>query len=98
MTLYTLRITGAIASEWWVRCIGDIVPAIADTAWAAGQRLTVDRDTVEAIAADCRHMVDPEAGITTPAERRAYRALLAQCERALAIGPVDTSWPATGEA
>lgn len=86
--MYTLRITPAIANEWQSRCIGDVIPQLADQ-WIEPGRLAVDHATLQAVVADCRFMADPKAIDCSPAERRAYRTFLAQCERVLAIGPVE---------
>ena len=78
-----LRISPTIANEWSVRCIGDIIPALADTIVVPGN-LQVSKTTLRDILADCRFMADPKAIDATPSERRAYRSLFEQCERALA--------------
>lgn len=91
MQLYTLKLSRAIANEWLVRSIGGVIPALDDYAIEPGRKIMVDRATVEEIIDDCRFMADPKAVDASAAERRAYRAMRAQCEQALAIGPVEVA-------
>jgi hypothetical protein len=86
--MHILRITPSIANEWNVRCIGDVVPALADRMFAPGF-LHVTPETLQEILDDCRFMLDPDGPDLLPDERRAYRALVKQCERALAIGQAE---------
>lgn len=86
--VYVLRITQAIAHQWQVRCIADVIPSLASLPIKAG-RLGVDAHTLRAIAEDCRFMADVKAVDSTPGERHAYRSLLAHCEQVLLVGPVD---------
>jgi hypothetical protein len=86
--MYTLRISPAIADEWAVRCIGDVIPALADRIIEPG-KLRVSEPVLREILADCRFMADPKCVDASPAERRAYRSLREQCERALVVGPVE---------
>lgn len=90
-SLYTLKLTPTIANEWLVRSIGGVIPELDGYAIKPGRKIMVDRATVGQIIDDCKFMADPKAVDCSPAERRAYRAFLAQCERALAIGPVEVA-------
>ena len=89
--LYTLKLSPIIANEWLVRSIGSVIPQLDDYAIEPGRKIMVDRATVNEIVADCKFMTNPKAVDASPAERRAYRAMRAQCEQALAIGPVEVS-------
>lgn len=89
MQLYTLKLSPAIAHEWQARCIADVIPALADYAIEPRGKIMVDRNVVDAIVADCKFMADPKAIGCSPAERRAYRTMLWQCQEALTIGPVE---------
>jgi hypothetical protein len=80
--VYSLRISPTIAREWQVRCIGDVIPALADLSIDAGA-LHVSEPVLREILADCRFMADPKCVDASPNERRAYRTLREQCERAL---------------
>lgn len=91
MQLYTLKLSPTIANEWLVRSIGSVIPQLDDYAIEPGRKIMVDRATLDEIIADCVFMADPKAVDASPAERRAYRAMRAQCEQALAIGPVEVS-------
>ena len=89
--LYTLKLSPAIANEWMARCIADVIPALADYAIEPRRKIMIDRATLDEIIADCKFMADPKAIDCSPAERRAYRAMLAQCQQALTIGPVEVA-------
>lgn len=82
--MYVLQLSPTIVHEWMARCIGDVIPALGDQIFKAGQTVAVDRATLDEIAADCAFMSDPKAVDCSPGERRAYRAMLAQCRRAVA--------------
>jgi hypothetical protein len=86
--MYTLRISPAIANEWNVRCIGDVIPALADRTFEPG-KLQVSEPVLREILADCEFMADPRCVDASAAERSAYRGLRDQCKRALSIGPVE---------
>lgn len=89
MRLYCLKINAKLSFEYEQRCIADVIPQLADYALDAGRKIMVDGETVGAIIADCKFMGDKN-NIDSPAsERAAYRAMLRQCEQALAIGPVE---------
>jgi len=77
--MYTLQISPAIANEWNVRCIGDVIPALST--WDGAAKLEVDAATANEIASDCRFYIDPKAIDATGAERAAYRGLLRQIEK-----------------
>ena len=73
-----INLSPTIQNEWQTRCIGDVVPALADYAGEAS--VLVDHAVLEEIKADCRFYINPKAVDATPGERSAYRALLKQCE------------------
>ncbi len=81
--MYTLHISPAIANEWNVRCIGDVIPALADQSIEAG-KLQVSEPVLREILADCKFMVDPKCVDASAAERAAYRGLLQQIEKQIA--------------
>lgn len=72
-----LRISPTIAAEWDTRCIGDVIPALADIDYSGGA-IEVSPEVAAEIADDCRFYIDPKAVDATGAERAAYRALLRQ--------------------
>ena len=78
-----LRISQAIKTEWWARCIGDVVPALAELPWDSQSVINVTTETALAIRADCEFYADPNAVDATASERAAYRALLKQINAAL---------------
>lgn len=78
-----LRISAAICAEWDSRCIGDVVPALAETDYHQ-QDIEVSEEVARQIAADCEFYIDPKAVDATAGERAAYRALLNQIRKALA--------------
>lgn len=91
-SLYALKITPTIANEWLVRSIGGVIPELDGYAIEPGRKIMVDRATVDQIIDGCKFMADPKAVDCSPAERRAYRAMLRHCELVLRVGPVE---PAT---
>jgi hypothetical protein len=72
-----LKISPAIAAEWDTRCIGEVVPALADIDYHNGA-IEVSSEAAAEIAADCAFYIDPKAVDATAGERAAYRALLRQ--------------------
>lgn len=68
-----LNLSTKITNEWQVRCIGDVVPALAD--FSGEKKIEVDIATAKEIMADCEFYMDATALDTTPSERKAYRAL-----------------------
>lgn len=72
-----LRLSAAIRNEWDVRCIGDVIPALASVDYSQPV-IEVSEQTARAIADDCRFYMDPAAVDATLGERAAYRALLRQ--------------------
>ena len=76
-----LKISPTIANEWSVRCIGDVIPALAEVDLAQ-PTIEVDAMVAAEIAADCKFYLDPWGPETTVGERSAYRALLKQIEGA----------------
>jgi hypothetical protein len=80
-----LKLSAAIRNEWAVRCIGDVVPALASIDYDQPE-IEVGELAAREIAADCRFYIDPQAVDATAGERSAYRALLQQIEAALAAG------------
>jgi hypothetical protein len=77
-----LKLSPAMQNEWQTRCIGDVVPALAD--WDGSLSLTVTEQTAREIAADCEFYINPKAVDATVGERSAYRCLLRQVQKALA--------------
>lgn len=74
-----LTLSPTIRNEWQVRCIGDVVPALAE--YCGQRQIDVDSAVVAAeIAADCRFQADPRCVDNSPATRRAYLGLLRQIE------------------
>jgi hypothetical protein len=90
---YRLKMSAKMRYEWQVRCIADVIPALADGAAWDVPTFATDRATVEAIAADCEHMADPRAVDASPGERAAYRGLLRQCRALLADSAPDDVAP-----
>jgi hypothetical protein len=89
--MYVLKLSPGIVNEWQVRCIADVIPQLADYAIKVGSKIMVDRETIDAIVADCEFMSDPKAIDSPASERWVYRAMLRQCEQVLAIGPVEVA-------
>lgn len=87
--MYALRISPAIANEWVTRCIGDVIPGLADKTISPGAPLVVTSNTLNDIIADCAFYADPKCVDASPGERAAYRALLKQCRLALSVGPME---------
>ena len=87
--MYALRISPAIANEWRVRCVGDVIPGLVDKTISPGAPLVVTGDTLNDIIADCEFMLDANGPDLYPGERTAYRALLKQCRLALSVGPME---------
>jgi hypothetical protein len=79
MNTVRLKLSPTIRAEWETRCIGDVIPALAN--YAGAECVEVTADTARAIAADCAHYVNPRAVDATLGERAAYRALLVQVQR-----------------
>ena len=78
-----LTITPTIRNEWQVRCIADVIPALADVPWSIARTVQVDDATARAIERDCAFYIDPQAVDATAGERAAYRALKRQIDAAL---------------
>lgn len=77
---YSVKLSETIRNEWLVRCIGDVIPELEGACWNVPVA-ALSADTVRAIAADARWMMDPRNVDTYPGERAAYRALAAQCAK-----------------
>lgn len=77
----TLNLSSTILNEWQVRCIGEVIPQLADVTYA--DKMTVSEECCKEIAADCEFYLDPNGPETTVGERSAYRSLLKQCKAAL---------------
>jgi len=86
--MYTLKITRPLSTEWTLRRIERFIPALQDYSVEARQ-IMVDADLLQAIEDDSAFMADPRMVDLTAAERRVYRALVAQCRRVRAIGPIE---------
>ena len=76
-----LHLSPTIRNEWEIRCIGDVIPALANYDGRATVEVSVS--VANEIAADCRFYMDNKAVDATSGERRAYRALWAQITRQL---------------
>lgn len=72
----TIKLSPTMQHEWHSRCIGDVIPGLAN--YSGQPTVTVDDDTAREIADDCRHYINPRAIDASPGERAAYRALLRQ--------------------
>ena len=79
-----LKITPAMRSEWQVRGITDVIPALAELPWEAENAVEVDAGTANEIRADCAWYINPKAVDATVGERAAYRALMRQIDAASA--------------
>lgn len=79
-TPYTLKLSETIRNEWRVRNIAEVIPTLDGAQWD-NETSRFDADTMRAIAADARWMMNPKHVDTHPGERAAYRALAKQCER-----------------
>jgi hypothetical protein len=84
MSLIKLRISPAIANEWAVRCIGDVIYGIPDYPYNGGF-ISVSAEVAKNILADCAYYTDKDGPDTTAAERRAYLALAGQCSKGLGL-------------
>ena len=73
-----LTLTPVIRQEWQVRCIGDVVPALAD--YIGQAHVDITAATAAEIAADCRFQADPRCIDHAPGVRLAYSALMRRLE------------------
>lgn len=83
---YRLKVSRSLHDEWARRRIERHIPALA------GHRpgvLAVSAETLQEIEKDARLLLDPTWFDLLPEERRIYRALVAQCGRLKAVGPVE---------
>lgn len=77
-----LKITPTMRNEWQVRCITDMIPALAELPWESENAVEIDAGTANEIRADCAWYIDPKAVDATAGERAAYRAMLRQIDAA----------------
>jgi len=84
MRTVSLKLSATIQHEWAARSIGGSIPEL-DIEGPYSSLIEVSEQCCLEIAADCRFNLDPNGPETTVGERSAYRALLKQCETALAV-------------
>lgn len=83
---YRLRVVRSLHDEWTRRRIERHIPALAGHQPGV---ITISAETLKEIDQDARLLLDPTWFDLLPEERRVYRALVAQCVRLKAIGPVE---------
>ena len=83
---YRLKIVRSLHDEWARRRIECHIPALAGHQPGV---LAISAETLQEIEQDARLLLDPTWFDLLPEERRIYRALVAQCGRLKAIGPVE---------
>lgn len=83
---YRLKVVRSLHDEWTRRRIERHIPALAGHQPGV---IAVSAETLQEIEQDARLLLDPTWFDLLPEERRIYRALVAQCGRLKAIGPVE---------
>lgn len=83
---YRLKVVRSLHDEWTRRRIERHIPALAGHQPGV---IAVSAETLQEIERDARLLLDPTWFDLLPEERRIYRALVAQCGRLKAVGPIE---------
>ncbi len=77
-----LKLSSGIRNEWAVRCIGDVIPSLADVDYEQPS-IDVDVQTLKEIKADCEWYMDPKAVDATSNERAIYKRMIEKVNQLL---------------